>query len=86
MGGGTTANTCSGLARLGLHPSFISNCGNDSIGRKLKAELEQDGADVFDELYKMQVKRFDTFDAAKWQELKVKAFKDLTFIFDDLNW
>ena len=46
VGGGTTANTCSGLARLGLHRSFISNCGNDSIGRKLKAELEQDGADV----------------------------------------
>ena len=48
--------------------------------------LVNEVADEFDELYKMQVKRFDTFDATKWQELKVKAFKDLTFIFDDLNW
>ena len=46
VGGGTTANTCSGLARLGLHPTILSNCGNDQIGKKLKDELENDGADV----------------------------------------
>ena len=43
-------------------------------------------ADEFDELYKMQIHRFDNWDDNKWQKLKNKAFKDLTFIFDDLNW
>ena len=49
-------------------------------------KLVNDIADEFDELYKMQNHRFEEWDETKWQELKAKAFKDLTFIFDDLNW
>lgn len=43
-------------------------------------------ADEFDELYKMQVKRYDAWDQRAWDKLKTKAFKDLMFIFDDLSW
>ena len=45
-GGGTVANTCSGLARLGVKPLFLGNCGNDQLGKNLKRQLEDDGADV----------------------------------------
>ena len=48
--------------------------------------LVNEVADEFDELYKMQGKRYDTWDESKWQELKTKAFKDLDYIFNDLNW
>ena len=43
-------------------------------------------ADEFDDLYKIQNHKFEPSDKAEWQELKTKAFKDLAFIFDDLNW
>lgn len=43
-------------------------------------------ADEFDDLYKMQNHKFEPVDEMEWQELKTKAFKDLAFIFDDLNW
>ena len=49
-------------------------------------DLVNEVANEFDELYKMQNHRFETWDENKWQELKTKAFKDLVFIFDDLNW
>ena len=43
-------------------------------------------ADEFDDLYKIQNHKFEPVDEMEWQELKTKAFKDLAFIFDDLNW
>ena len=43
-------------------------------------------ADEFDDLYKIQNHKFGPVDEMEWQELKTKAFKDLAFIFDDLNW
>ena len=43
-------------------------------------------ADEFDDLYKMQNHKFEPVDETEWQELKIKAFKDLAFIFDDLSW
>ena len=49
-------------------------------------KLVNEVADEFDELYKMQIARYDTWDEFKWQKLKKKAFKDLAFIFDDLSW
>ena len=49
-------------------------------------ELVNKVADEFDELYKMQIKRYDSWEESKWQYLKNKAFKDLAFIYDDLNW
>ena len=58
---------------------------NDDRWEKWK-NLVNKVADEFDELYKMQIHRFDNWDDNKWQKLKNKAFKDLTFIFDDLNW
>ena len=58
---------------------------NENRWNKWK-KLVNDIADEFDELYKMQNHRFEEWDETKWQELKAKAFKDLTFIFDDLNW
>ena len=48
--------------------------------------LVNEVADEFDDLYKMQNHRFEAWDESEWQKLKTKAFKDLAFIFDDLNW
>ena len=60
------------------------------VDNEKKAEewkkLVNDVANEFDDLYKMQNHRFEAWDEAEWQKLKIKAFKDLAFIIDDLNW
>ena len=48
--------------------------------------LVNEVANEFDDLYKMQNHKFEPVDEAEWQALKMKAFKDLAYIFDDLNW
>ena len=58
---------------------------NDSRWEKWK-KLVNDTANEFDGLYKMQLKMNVTWNDIEWQKLKNKAFKDLAFIFDDLNW
>ena len=61
--------------------ALITNTKSDA--RKINPD---DYFDEFDELYKMQNLGLDTWDESKWQQLKTKAFKDLAFILDDLNW
>lgn len=45
-GGGNAANTSTGIARLGLPVSFVSQVGNDAHAAALTAQLSADGVDV----------------------------------------
>ena len=58
---------------------------NKDRGEEWK-KLVNDVADEFDELYKMQLHKYDIWDEEKYRQIKAKAFKDLEYIFDDLNW
>ncbi len=43
--GGSAANTCVGLARLGRTVGFVGKIGEDAEGRLLKADFEREGVD-----------------------------------------
>ncbi len=43
-------------------------------------------ANEFDDLYKMENHKFEPSDETERKKLIIKAFKDLAYIFDDLNW
>ena len=44
--GGASANTASGLGRLGVDCAFLGKAGDDYFGRVMKNELEKDGVDT----------------------------------------
>lgn len=44
--GGASANTASGLGRLGVPCLFLGKAGDDYFGRRMKAALAQDGVDT----------------------------------------
>eukprot|EP00871_Galdieria_phlegrea_P005090 jgi/Galph1/5582/GphlegSOOS_G4219.1 len=45
QGGGNCANTLTCLRRLGINTCLVTKVGDDSIGRSILGELEQDGVD-----------------------------------------
>lgn len=44
--GGSVANTCIALGKLGMHPVFLSKIGKDGCGRYLLEELSKKGVDI----------------------------------------
>ena len=44
--GGATANTASGLGKLGVNCAFLGKTGDDYFGRAMKVALEKDAVDV----------------------------------------